>query len=116
MNVLAALAQSWRADAVTLRQCGAEEAARTSELRADQLEEALRVSDREIVTLAEAALEGGYSKRRIRQMVAEGKLTNVGESGVPRFRRGDVPTKPTKSTSAGGFDPAAEARSIAGTS
>ena len=115
MSALQELISQWRDEVGTLRRCGAEEAARTTETRASELEDALRASETEIVSLAEAALLSRYSPRRLRQLVAEGKLENVGETGAPRFRRGDVPLKPgPRTTPPGGFDPDAEARSITG--
>ena len=109
---LACLADKWEADATKLREYGQESAARVAELHAHQLREALRAAADESLTLAEAAAESGYSKRRLRELVSEGSVPNAGRKGAPRIRRGDLPRK-AKAT-ANGFDAGAEARSIMG--
>jgi len=46
------------------------------------------------VTLAEAALLGGYSVDHLQRIVAAGTIENAGRKGAPRIRRTDVPVKP----------------------
>ena len=106
------LADQWEADAKKLREYGQESAANVAELHAHQLREALRAAGDEALTLAESAAESGYSKRRLRELVAQGSVPNAGRKGAPRIRRADLPRK-AKST-ANGFDAGAEARAIIG--
>lgn len=54
------------------------------------------------LTVTQAARETGYSTKQIRRWLTDGKITNVGEDGAPRIRRGDIlkhkkPTLPTRS-------------------
>lgn len=60
---------------------------------ADELEDALAEAADEELTLQEAKALGGYAPRSLRQMIADGKLKNVGRKGAPRIRRADVPRK-----------------------
>lgn len=88
------LAGRWREMAALMRRHGHEDTARTCELHADELEEALAAADDEELTLAEAAGESGYSKRRLRELLADGSIPNAGRTGAPRVRRADLPRKP----------------------
>lgn len=110
MTSLLSLAERWTKEAAILRAYGKEDAAQAAELHAEQLRSAVRRAEDEALTLAEAAKESGYSRRRLRELVAEGKMPNAGRKNAPRIRRGDLPRK------AGGgrdeFDAAAEARAI----
>lgn len=47
----------------------------------------------EILTLAQARAVSGYSDRALREMIATGKLENVGRKHAPRVRAGDLPRK-----------------------
>lgn len=69
------------------------------------VEAALRAVEEEELTVREACARSGYSERTLREMVAAGKLENVGRKGAPRFRRGDLPSKPRGK--GGTFDPQA---------
>ena len=95
-----------------LREYGQKAAAKVAELHAMQLREALRAASDESLTLAEAAAESGYSKRRLRELVPEGSVPNAGRKGAPRIRRGDLPRKAKAASD--GFDAGAEARAIMG--
>ena len=106
------LADQWEADARLLREYCQESAAKVAELHAYQLREALRAAGDEPLTLAEAAAESGYSKRRLRELVAEGSVSNAGRRGAPRIRRSDLPRKAKEASN--GFDAGAEARTIMG--
>ena len=106
------LADQWEADAEKLREYGQESAAKIAELHAYRLREALRAVCDEPLTLAEAAAESGYSKRRLRELVSEGSVPNAGRKGAPRIRRGDLPQK--AKTASNGFDAGTEARAIMG--
>ena len=112
MTSLHLLADRWREDAATLRAYGKEDAAKAAELHAEQLLEAVREAQDVALTLTEASNESGYSKRRLRELVAEGAIPNAGRKNAPRIRRGDLPRKP--GTRGDPFDPVAEARAILG--
>ena len=90
------LPQAWRSEAGHLRELGAEAQARALEWCAEELEQAQREEQLEELTLQEAADASGFSYSAIQKMVSNGELTNVGEKGSPRIRRGDLPRKPTK--------------------
>jgi hypothetical protein len=109
------LPPAWRALAELLRTNGAEQAARATEARADELEAALRLQDDSIITLAQAAAASGYSADHLSREVREGRLRNVGRKGAPRIRRADLPRKPAARLAAHRpalYDPVADARSL----
>jgi hypothetical protein len=106
------LVDEWRARASTL-QAYAPPAAEAFRRAADELEASLRGAANERLTLETASEESGYSKRRLREMIAEGRIPNAGRLGAPLLRRADLPkkaqpTKPTVST----YDPAVHAAEI----
>jgi len=108
------LPHEWQAEAARLRgRYGLEEMAKLCEALAGELSEALRDRAEEELTLDQAVAESGYSKRRLRQLVAEGSVPNAGRKGAPRIRRADLPRKARK-TGTNGFDAAAHARDILG--
>lgn len=112
---LLSLAAEWKAEAERLRErYGLHDLARLCETHAAELEEQVRLTRDELLTPDEAVEASGYSKRRLRELVAEGKLRNVGERGAPLYRRGDLPRKGTGSSAPDGFDPDAELRSLLG--
>lgn len=98
----------WREHATGLRGFAAEGAATAFESAANELEEALRSSEGEELTVPEAAQVSGYSERRLRELLAEGSLPNAGAKGRPRVRRGDLPWKPA-TNGAAGYDVDADA-------
>lgn len=108
------LANRWRSEAALLRAYGHESTALACERHAAELEEALRAAEEETLTLAEAARESGYSERRLREMLAEGRIPNAGRKHAPRIRRADLPRKARRQAPAGGYDPVADARAILG--
>ena len=61
---------------------------------ADEIEERALAHALEELTLRDAAEESGYSYSAIQKMVANGELSNLGDKGSPRVRRGDLPRKP----------------------
>ena len=69
---------------------------------ADELDEALQAEKGELLSPAAASTESGLSKRRIRELDAEGKLANHGRKGAPLYKRGDLPRRRAKGA-AGGF-------------
>lgn len=109
------LAPAWRLLAETLRLNGADQAARATEARADELEAALRVEGDATMTLAQAAVASGYSADHLGREVREGRLRNVGRKGAPRIRRKDLPRKATRALAPFAsriYDPGADARSL----
>ena len=71
----------------------------------------------EVLSLSEAAAESGYSKRRLRELLTEGKVPNQGERGRPRILRADLPLKAGRNRNGKrsvGYDPLKDARSLAG--
>jgi hypothetical protein len=109
------LAASWRARAEQLRPY-APAAAEAFERAAAELEGALREAADEELTLAEAAVESGYSERRIRELLADGDVPMApgGRKGRPRIRRADLPRRPggAGQGSVGGYDPDADAAAL----
>ena len=117
MDSLTDLADSWRDDAERLRRYGDDRGADIVDGLAAELEDAIEDVNRELLTLGQASDVSGYSKRRLRGLVNEGKLENRGEKGRPRFARADLPRKPSKDRERAGngsYDPSKDAQSIAG--
>lgn len=109
------LVPAWRVLAEMLRANGADQAARATEARADELEAALRLQDDSIMTLAQAAATSGYSADHLGREIREGRLRNIGRKGAPRIRRADLPSKLPARLAAhrtAPYDPAANARSL----
>lgn len=65
---------------------------------AAELEEAMHAAADEALTLGEAAEQSGYSRRRLRELIADGTVPNAGRKGAPRIRRGDLPMRPRAAT------------------
>lgn len=94
---LEALAGRWRGEADTLRSHGAEPQAHTLEDCATDLDVALRAFRQEKLTLRQAAEWSGYGRKRLRELVREGKLPDdrpEGSQGTIKVRRCDLPRKP----------------------
>lgn len=109
MKALHQLADRWEAEAETLERYNDERGAATARLHATELREAVRAQPDKHLSPPEASSVSGYSRRRLRELEAEGRLENHGRKGAPRYRRGDLPTKPRTND---GFDAVAEARSL----
>lgn len=106
------LAAAWRARAVELRQWAAADGAATAlERAAEELEESVRSTNAELLTLRQASIEGGYSVDHLRHLVAEGIIPNAGRKGAPRIRRAEVPRK-AKPDPAGSYDPGSDASQV----
>ncbi len=104
MNLLA-LPTGWRDEAHRLRDRYARpDLAALCEAHAAELEEALHAAEEELLPPAKAAKES-LSKRRLRELEAEGKLENHGRKGAPLDRRGDLPMRAKGRGDASGFDP-----------
>lgn len=95
MNVLKAVAAGWKVEADTVEQrYGDRRTARLLRRFAAELEEAIRTTEDETLTLAQASRASGYSKDHLRHLVSEGTIQNAGGKGRPRIRRRDLPSKP----------------------
>jgi len=94
MKGLAALAARWREkDAPFLREHGDEQGAIICSLHAVQLEEALHEHESELLSIAEASEESGYSQSHLFHCIEDGTLPNAGRRGAPRIRRADLPKR-----------------------
>ena len=109
MKALLQLAERWEDEAATLERYHDERGAAVARLHATELREAVRAQADEHLSPPEAEAASGYSRRRLRELEAVGKLENFGRKGAPRYRRGDLPTKPRAED---GFDAVAEARRL----
>lgn len=58
-------------------------------------EAAWRAFSDELLTLAVAARESGYSVDHLQELVSTGAIPNAGQKGRPRIRRADLPKKAT---------------------
>lgn len=97
MTPLEELVARLRKEADQLRRRGLEREAAFEDSIADDVERALRAHVQEELDLREAASESGYSRKRLRELVREGKIPDVrsdGSSGPIRIRRCDLPRKP----------------------
>ena len=90
-----ALARSWRDEAGRLRERYADErGAQLFELHAKELEEAITKDQNEVLGLAQAANESGYSADHLGRLLAKGSIPNAGRKNAPRVRRCDLPIRP----------------------
>jgi len=64
----------------------------------DDVEQLHRHRDDEVLTLARASAESGYSVDHLGRLIREGRLPNVGRQRAPRLRRVDIPRKPGRQT------------------
>lgn len=87
-----------RAKAAEFRQAFADEArARTLDWAADRIEEALRRSSQEVLTLADASQRSGYSQGHLARLVRDGRIPDMrppGSRGRIRIRLSDLPARP----------------------
>ncbi len=115
------LPDHWREQAVFQHLLGATESACSLEYCADELQQAQRFCDEELLTIAEAAAESGYSEEQLRRLVREERLKAEPRRSPRshiRIRRRNLPKRPKKresppSTCASGYDSEEDARSIA---
>lgn len=95
---LADLADEWRDNAAVLRQAGFDRMADTYKRHARQMETAEKARRNEQLTVAEAAKESGYSRKRLRALVREGRIPDDRDDrGRILIRRGHLPRKPPES-------------------
>lgn len=86
-----------REEAEMLRRRGLKREAKLEDSIVEEIESALRAHAQEELDLHEAAAESGYSRKRLRELVREGKIPDVrpdGSAGTIRIRRCDLPRKP----------------------
>lgn len=89
------LPTAFRSKAHVLREdAAAEQAATAWERAAELLEEALSGSSFEPLTLEEAEVAGGYTRRHLARLIRDGTIPNAGEPGSPRILRCHLPVKP----------------------
>lgn len=89
------LTAAFKAIAAAAREYTADErAAAIWERAAEMLEEALRQSGLERLTLQQAALESGYSVDHLRRLIDEGKVPNASVDGQKSILRMHLPRKP----------------------
>ncbi|MFO7894801.1 MAG: helix-turn-helix domain-containing protein [Longimicrobiales bacterium] len=114
MGPIEQLPRRWRRRAADLRPY-APPAAQAFEAAADDLADALQAAADELLTPSDAADYAGVTERTLRTWRADGRITNHGTDGRPLYRRGELPRTPsTSDTPDIGYDPAADARSLAG--
>lgn len=95
MRSLLDLPQAFREIAAFVRQnAAAEEAATAWERAADRLEVELRELFGGTVTLDEAEVESGYSRKHLLRLIREGTIPNVGTEASPMITRVHLPRKP----------------------
>lgn len=77
---------------------GAFEASQALQKAAEELECAFRAWWVSELTVAEAAMEAGYSEERMRELIREGRIEGErsGKAGPFRVRRCDLPRKPAR--------------------
>jgi hypothetical protein len=112
-----ALPVGWRERAALFRAHADEPLARAYEACARELEAALAAADDSRLTLEQAAEESHYSADHLRRLVHHGKLPCSRKGRQLFFRAGDLPRRPPRVVDAkagGAYDPAADARKVAG--
>lgn len=85
------LIENWLANAPLFREHGQEGIAVAYERCAEDLRDALRTEEEEILTIKQAASETGYSEGHLRRLVGDGKIPNAGRKGSPKIARRDLP-------------------------
>jgi hypothetical protein len=115
------LRRSWNAKADEFADHHCDAAAAAYRQAAEDVERELRAWNRELLTIAEAAEESGYSKEHLRRLVRKDKLlTERGKGARSRLhlRRGVLPAKSGQTPGGASevrsvYDPAEDARDIA---
>lgn len=98
------LVAEWRKEAELYERRGLTSHAAMARSFADDLENHEREHALELLTVAQAAEESGYTPPHIRRLVEEGRIPNAGEEYSPRVRRCDLPKKPSRPTITRGPD------------
>ena len=104
------LSRRWRSRAEELEPYSPS-AAQAFRQAAVELEESLRSSAEEELTLSEAASASGYAPRTLREKLGNGEIANAGRKGSPRIKRADLPVRPRRSR-VGGYDPSEDAKRV----
>ena len=97
MNPVSVLAARWREDAELLSGHGCVSESKICLKHADELEATLQEWESEVLTVAQASEESGYTEAHLRELAREGTLPDGRESGSQgpiRIRRGDLPRRP----------------------
>lgn len=84
----------WRARVKTLRDHGAEPQAKLMDQLIEELLEAACRSKEEVLTLAQAAAESGYTVAHLGRLIRSRRIRNAGKKGKPMICRGDLPRAP----------------------
>jgi hypothetical protein len=92
-GALTRLTEQWVAVVELLRRYGAEGEARALERAITDVREAISRADEELLTLTAAALESGYSRDYLGELLRKRPELNAGRPNAPRIRRRDVPRK-----------------------
>jgi hypothetical protein len=89
-----ALLGEYREDSARFRSWGDEMRAAMLDRVVSDVERVIHDAGDELLTLADASREGGYSERQLRRMLDNGIVQDMGRQNAPRIRRSDVPRKP----------------------
>ena len=90
MSAIHDLVARWLGEAESVERCGHEPTGQLIRRLAAEVEGALKDDRDETLTIAQAALESGYSSEHLRKLVASGTIPNAGAKGRPRIRRRDL--------------------------
>jgi hypothetical protein len=102
------LVAEWRQEAELYERRGLTSHAAMARSFADELEAHQEEYELELLTIAQAAEESGYTPPHVRRLVEEGRIPNAGEGYAPRVRRCDLPKKPSPRPITDGPDLAGE--------
>ncbi len=91
---VARLSEEFRVKAEGLREVAADAQASTLDWCAARIDEVLRGSDYEELTVEEAEVVSGYTRRHLRRLVRSGTIPAEGTGADVRILRKDVPRKP----------------------
>jgi hypothetical protein len=95
-------ATKWSKEANAMRHLGAmvNGAAILTDVLAD-FESVISGQSDEVLTMAQASKESGYSADHLRLLIRQTKIPNAGRRRAPRIRRRDIPRKPGSRTPPG---------------
>jgi hypothetical protein len=83
----------WRSQGKFLEDSAVSVGAAISYRHAEELQEWWRIHQTETLTLAQAAMETGYTADALSKQIRRGALPNLGSKSRPRVRRCDLPRK-----------------------
>src|SRR5258705_179852 len=91
---ITAVIDQWRKEVTELRAHYLDErGAALTARHLSELQAALESHDDEVLTLAQASRESGYTDDHLGRQVRDGKIPNAGRTNAPRIRRADLPLK-----------------------